>query len=83
MIKIKTKELSILLSFYFHEVCIEAAKTLLYSFNFERGPHFVIVSTIEFLTFCMTWHLYGSWESCHVGWNTDLLWGLQPEQSLH
>ena len=60
-LKIQTRELSIFVNFYFHEI-LEQLKT-----NIETNVHvemffffsFVIGGTLEFLLLCVTWHLHG------------------------
>ena len=32
-------------------------------------------STLEFLSFYVTWHLHEGWESCQVGWKSVLFGG--------
>ena len=64
--EIQTKELSILPSFYFHEV-LQQLKTFIYTnFRFERVLRFVI-----FPGFYVTRHLAGGRKSSYVGEKHD------------
>ena len=58
-LKIQTRELSILLNFYFYEILEQLKTNIETNFQVEFFFPFVIVSTLEFLLFCVTWHLQG------------------------
>lgn len=64
----KTKELSIILSVYFHDV-LKQVKTNIYTkFHSQRALRFVIQCVwISKLLHCATRHLLGSGKICHVG----------------
>ena len=64
--KIQTKKLSILLSFYFHEV-LQHLKTFIYtSLRFQRVLRFAIEDA-WISRLCVTRHLAGARESSYVG----------------
>lgn len=64
----KTKELSIILSVYFHDV-LKQVKTNIYTkFHSQRALRFVIQCVwISKLLHCATRHLLGGGKICHVG----------------
>ena len=70
--KIQTTKLSILVRFYFHEVLGQLETNCHTNFRFKRVLGFVTESTLEFLSYCVTWHLHDGREGCHVGWKSDV-----------
>ena len=43
---------------------------------------FVIVNTLEFLSFCVMGHLHDGQQSCHVGKKKDLFQEILPSKQL-
>ena len=58
-LKIQSRELSIILSYYFHVILEQLKTNIETNFHSQMVFRFVIVSTLEFLLFCLTWHLHG------------------------
>ena len=64
--KFKTKKISIILRFYFYKVLEQLQNNTYTNFPFEQGLCFVMYSTLEFLSFCVTQYLDGGRQTCQV-----------------
>ena len=65
--KIQTTKLSILLRFYLYGVLEQLKTNFQTNFASKGFLVFEFLSTLEFLSYCVTKHLHDGRESCHLG----------------